>query len=120
MYEVNFYYDKNDVSDVVDYLDDLQQRSKTSKNERINFNKINEYIELLEQFGTYIGYPVTKHISGDLWELRPLSNRIFFFYWKDNKFILLHHFTKKTKKTPSLEIKKAETKMKDHKERHGD
>ncbi|WYD14179.1 type II toxin-antitoxin system RelE/ParE family toxin [Fusobacterium animalis] len=27
--------------------------------------------------------------------LRPLNNRIFFFYFKDNKFILLHYFIKK-------------------------
>ncbi|MDZ5724784.1 type II toxin-antitoxin system RelE/ParE family toxin [Acetobacterium sp. K1/6] len=37
-----------------------------------------------------------KHIDGDIWELRPLADRIFFFYWKDNTFVLLHYFHKKT------------------------
>jgi len=57
--------------------------------------------------GTRVGEPVVKHIGGDIWELRPLTRRIFFFYWKDNKFILLHHFVKKTNKTPANEIKQA-------------
>jgi len=34
-----------------------------------------------------------------------------FFYWKNNKFILLHHFAKKTNKTPPREIKQAEKNM---------
>jgi len=50
--------------------------------------------------------------------LRPLAHRIFFFYWKDNKFILLHHFVKKTNKTPLKEIKQAQRKMEDFKERN--
>jgi phage-related protein len=27
--------------------------------------------------------------------LRPPSHRILFFYWRDNRFILLHHFMKR-------------------------
>ena len=52
----------------------------------------------LKQYGTRIGQPVVKHIDGSIWELRPLANRIFFFYWKDNKFVLLYHFIKKREK----------------------
>ncbi|HEO8422734.1 TPA: type II toxin-antitoxin system RelE/ParE family toxin, partial [Yersinia enterocolitica] len=33
--------------------------------------------------------------------------------WDGNKIVLLHSFHKKTKKTPSLEIKQAEREMKD-------
>ncbi|MFI3237795.1 MAG: type II toxin-antitoxin system RelE/ParE family toxin [Lachnospiraceae bacterium] len=29
---------------------------------------------------------------------------MFFFYWKDNKFVLLHHFLKKTQKTPQKKL----------------
>ena len=63
--------------------------------------------------------PFVKHIDGDLWELRPLSNRIFFFYWKDNRFVLLHHFIKKSQKTPAKEIQQAKLKLKDFLERSG-
>ena len=65
-------------------------------------------------------YAVVKHIDGSIWELRLLANRIFFFYWKDNRFVLLHHFIKKTRKTPLREIDTARAKMKDYIERHGE
>ena len=62
------------------------------------------------------GILCTRQYMGAL----PLANRIFFFYWKDNKFILLHHFIKKTQKTPTREIDTAQAKMKDYIERHGE
>ena len=120
MNEVKFYRDKDGKSEIVEYLDKLKEKSETSKNERVNRNKILAYIGALEKYGTRIGEPVVKHIDGNLWELRPLANRIFFFHWKDNKFVLLHHFIKKTKKTPPLEIDIARAKLKDYIERNGE
>ena len=120
MYEVEFYRDRNGKSQIVEYLDDLKEKGETSKNERVNRDKILAYMIALKQYGTRIGQPIVKHIDGSLWELRPLANRIFFFYWKDNKFVLLHHFIKKTRKTPSREIELARTKMKDFIERYGE
>jgi len=120
MYEVEFYRDRNGRSEIVDYLDELKEKGETSKSERVNRDKILAYMIALKQYGTRIGQPMVKHIDGSLWELRPLANRIFFFYWKDNKFVLLHHFIKKTQKTPAREIKLARTKMKDFIERLGE
>jgi phage-related protein len=117
---VEFYRNKSGKSDIVEYLDELKKKGETSKNERINRDKILAYIIALEQYGTRIGQPIVKHVDGSLWELRPLANRIFFFYWKDNKFVLLHHFIKKTRKTPPNEVDQARLKMKDFVERHGD
>jgi phage-related protein len=120
MYEVRFYRDRNDRSEIVEYLDRLKEKGETSKAERVNRDKILAYIGALEKYGTRIGQPIVKHIDGSLWELRPLSNRIFFFYWKDNKFVLLHHFIKKTQKTPPRETAQARIKMRDFLERHGE
>jgi len=120
MYSVKFYRDKNGESKIVKFLDDLKQRGLTSKTDRINRDKILAYIGALEQYGTRIGEPIVKHIDGDIWELRPLANRIFFFYWKNNKFVLLHHVVKKTRKTPLREIENARAKMKDFIERYGE
>ena len=120
MYEVEFYRDRNGKSEIVEYLDELKKKGETSKNERINRDKILAYMIALKQYGTRIGQPIVKHIDGSIWELRPLANRIFFFYWKENKFILLHHFIKKARKTPPLEIEQARIKMKDFIERHGE
>ena len=118
LYEVEFYYDRHGKSEIVDFLDDLKEKSETNKTARINREKILAYIGALARYGTRIGVPYVKHIDGEIWELRPLGNRIFFFYWKDNKFVLLHHFIKKTQKTPSREIAKAQNNLKDFKERN--
>ena len=120
MYDVEFFYDKNGKSEIVEYLDDLKAKGAANKNERVNRDKILAYIVALKQYGTWIGQPTVKHIDGSIWELRPLANRIFFFYWKDNKYVLLHHFIKKSKKTPPREIEQARVKMKDYIERHGE
>lgn len=119
MYTVKFYRDKDGNSKIVEYLDELKEKGKTRKNERINREKILAYIGTLEKYGTQIGEPIVKRIDDDIWELRPLKNRIFFFYWKDKTFVLLHHFIKKTKKTPQKEIKTARGRMKDYMERFG-
>jgi Phage-related protein len=42
-----------------------------------------------------------------------MNNRIFFFYWKGEKFVLLHHYEKKTNKTPPREIERAQNEEKD-------
>jgi len=120
MYEVEFYLDKNGKSELIEYLDELEKKSTTSKTDRINLDKILTYIAALEMYGTRVGQPKIKHIKDDIWELRPISNRILFFYWKDNKFVLLHHFIKKTQKTPAREIDRAQAKLKDFIERNGE
>jgi len=60
-----------------------------------------------------------KPIDGDIWELRPIKGRIFFANWTDNGFILLHHFIKKTNKTPKREIDQAKRNLDDIRERSG-
>ena len=118
-FEVHFYEDKHGRQPVKELLLVLRDQAQTSKDARIQYQKILTHIRSLENYGTRVGEPTVKHISGDIWELRPLAHRIFFFLWRDNKFILLHHFVKKTNKTPPKEIKQAERNMKDHKERNG-
>ena len=117
MYQVIFYEDKYGKSEVRDYFEKLAKDAKIDKNARINKNKIFAYVKALEVYGTRIGQPIVKHIEGDLWELRPLSNRIFFFYWKDNKFLLVYYYIKKSRKAPKKEIDKAIRNVKDWVER---
>jgi len=118
MYEIEFYEDKNGKSEVSDYIRELNAKSRTSKESRINLNKIVAYLDLLEEMGTRVGEPVTKHLDGEIWELRPLRNRLLYAYYKDNKFIILHHFVKKTQKTPKREIEKAKQNLSDYIERN--
>ena len=51
---------------------------------------------VLEEFGLSAGEPYIKNIEGDLWELRPINDRVLFLVWYENSFIMLHHFVKKT------------------------
>ena len=120
MYIVEFYEDKNGESEIRNYIEQLVEEAKTNKNARVNKDKIFAYIKALQEYGTRIGNPIVKHIEGNLWELRPLSNRIFFFYWKDNKFVLVHYYIKKSQKAPKKEIKKAMNNIKDWIERKGE
>ena len=118
LFDVDFYEDKHGNQPVKEILMELRDKAQTNKDARIQYQKILTYIRGLESYGTRIGEPPVKHIDGSLWELRPLSHRIFFFYWRDNKFVLLHHFIKKTKKTPPKEIEKATKNLKDFLERN--
>ena len=120
MYEIEFYEYKNGRSEVVEYIKKLREKSYTSKECRINFNKIVAYLNMLEQMGTRVGEPVTKHLEGEIWELRPLKNRILYAFYKNNKFIILHSFVKKTQKTPKKEIEKAKRNLEKYIERRED
>ena len=118
MYEIIFYEDKKGYSDIVSYIKELNRKSKLDKTSRINLNKIIAYFDLLQKMGTRVGVPVTKHLEGEIWELRPLKNRFLYAYYKDNKFVVLHHFVKKTQKTPRCELEIAKRKLKDFMERN--
>ena len=120
MYKIHFYKDKRNKRPVADYIKSLV--GKKDKDSRINIKlkKINDYIQALQEYGTQIGEPYIKHLDGDIWELRPLKDRILFVAWDGKGFLLLHQFVKKTRKTPSYEIKQAKREFADWKERNAD
>ena len=97
-YNVLFYRNEQGEEPVRDYLNELVK--KKDKDSRIKLNKIRDYVKILRIYGTRAGEPYVKHIEGDIWELRPLRDRIFFVAWINDSFVLLHHFMKKTQKTP--------------------
>ncbi len=76
MYNIEIYEDKNGNSEVKEYLQKLG--SNNNKNNRIKLNKINLYINMLSEYGLSLGEPYIKHINGEIWELRPIRNRILF------------------------------------------
>lgn len=118
MHEIIFYSDKKGYSELLEHIEVLNKKAYTSKNERIILKQIRFYIEVLERTGTRAGEPFVKFIEGDIWELRPGKNRILFFRWYNGKIVLLHHFLKKTNKTPEREIEEAKSEIKDWIERN--
>jgi len=119
MYQIIAYKDRAGNDEITKYINDLNEKMVTNKDAHIKYKKIMEHIRILETYGVTAGMPYMKHITGtDLWELRPTRDRIFFFCWKDNTFVLLHRFVKKTQKTPPREIERAQRNLKDFLERY--
>ncbi len=117
-YKIVFWQDKNGYSEAQDYIMELKNKSAKSKDARIKLNKIVEYMEMLEAYGTELGEPYIKHIDCEIFELRPLRDRFFFFFKQENRYVILNHFVKRTQKTPRREIEKAIRLMKDFNERN--
>lgn len=115
MHEIEFYKDRNGKEPVLDYMRELN--TSKSKDSRIKLGKIRDYIKLLSIHGTFIGKPVVKHLDGEIWELRPLKDRILFAGAYKGGFVLLHQFEKKTQKTPKREIEQAKREYEDYLER---
>ena len=118
MYNINFYKDEKGNEPVKEYI--ISLKAKNTKDSLIKLQKIQDYLNVLRENGTRAGMPYVRHLDGNIWELRPLKDRILFFGYDGNNIILLSHFRKMTQKTPSREIKKANKLMKDYIERSKD
>ena len=115
LYKIRFYKDRQGRKPVREYIKNLSV--KNDSNSKKTLTKIHEYLDVLSKNGTRAGLPYVRHIEGEIWELRPAQDRIFFCAWFENQIVLLHQFTKKTQKTPKREIAKAKRRLSDLKER---
>ena len=115
MYEIEFYEDKNGKSEIYEYIQQL--RNNINKENKQKLKKIDMYIDLLAEKGFNLQEPYIKKLDSDIWELRPLRDRILFSAYYNNKFVLLSIFMKRTQKTPRKEIEKAKKLLKDYKDR---
>ena len=115
MHKIYFYKDKNGNEPVAEYITNLAKKS--DKDSRIMLNKIRDYVKILSEYGTQAGMPYVKHLDGEIWELRPLRDRILFVKGPHDCYVLLHRFMKKTQKTPIREIEKAKRELTDLLER---
>lgn len=114
MYTIEFYEKADGESELWNFLEELRMKSTANKDARIQYKQISLYIQLLQDNGTRLPENITKHLTEDIWELRPGSNRVLYFYHKNDTFVLLHHFRKKTQKTPRRELEKAKAERDDY------
>lgn len=119
MFNIEFYSTADGVSELWNFLDELQKKASRNKDARIQHKQLVQYIQLLEDHGTRLGENITKPLDDGIWELRPGNNRVLYFFHKDNTYVLLHHFRKKTQKTPRREIEKAKAERDDWISRKG-
>ena len=118
-FNIIFYEDDTGYSQIYDFLEKLRAKSKTDKDARIQYRQIVLYIDLLSKNGLNLSTEIIKHIEGNIWEMRPGKNRILYFYFRDNTFVLLHQFIKKTQKTPTREINQAKNEIKNFLRKEG-
>ena len=114
MYTVEFYETRDGQCPVWEFLENLRIKSASNKDARIQHKQASLYIELLQQNGTRLNDNITKHLEDGIWELRPDNNRVFYFFYENNTFVLLHQFRKKSQKTPKREIEKAKSERIDY------
>ena len=114
MYTVEFYETRDGQCPVWEFLENLRINSASNKDARIQHKQASLYIELLQQNGTRLNDNITKHLEDGIWELRPGNNRVFYFFYENNTFVLLHQFRKKSQKTPKREIEKAKSERIDY------
>jgi len=114
LYTVEFYEKSNGNSELWDFIEDLRIKSSSNKDARIQYKQVILYIQLLQDNGTNLPQNVAKHLVENIWELRPGNNRVLYFYFENNTFVLLHQFRKKTQKTPIREIEQAKSERDDY------
>lgn len=114
MYKIEFYEKENGESEIWEFLEALRTKASTNKDARIQYKQAALYIQLLQENGTRLPENVTKHLGDGIWELRPGNNRVFYFYFENDTFVLLHQFRKKSQKTPRREIDKAKAERDDY------
>ena len=114
MYTVMFDETADGRTELWDFLEELRMKAATNKDARIQHKQITLYIQLLQENGTRLNENITKHLEDGIWELRPGNNRVFYFFFENDTFVLLHHFRKKSQKTPKREIEKAKNERADY------
>jgi phage-related protein len=74
-------------------------------------NKCLEYIAYLEETGEGVRRPVGDYLGGKLYELRPKTTRILYFFMLRNDAVLVHAFRKTSREVPQSEIHLAHRRM---------
>ena len=114
MYTIEFYETQEGECQIWDFLESLRIKAASNKDARIQHKQASLYIELLQQNGTHMNAEITKHLDDGIWELRPGNNRVFYFFYQNDTYVLLHQFRKKSQKTPKREIEKAKAERNDY------
>lgn len=106
-YKLKYYKTEHDNAPLKDFINELRK-----ENDQNSLNKISLYTKHLIEYGLEMNRKFKresyKKLDKNLYELRPGSSRIFFFFISnDDQFILINGFKKKSKETPKNEIEKA-------------
>ena len=113
-WSLEYYETTRGNSPVAEFLDSLSSEDAAC---------VTKELDLLEELGLALSGQHVKRIQGSrLWELRVRGKndyRVFYVAITGRRLLLLHGFSKKTRKTPRREILVAEQRLADYNERHG-
>jgi len=98
-----YYYEKDNRCEIAGFLDGLEQEQRA---------KVIAWIDQLEVHGPNLPRPYADLLTDGIHELRIKisgnNERILYFFVFRNYIVLTHQFTKRKKKVPEKEIKKAQ------------
>lgn len=109
-WEIEFYQKEGGRSPIDDFLNELTIKARA---------KCLKYIELLAENGVGLPANFARKVTGtkELWELRPefggVEYRFLYFIWTDNRMIILHAVTKKSRRLDPNDIDTAEKRIKE-------
>lgn len=101
-YDIEFYEDDRGNCPVADWLRELDRAN--SKETRCMLKKVFFQIERLQNEGLGVGEPIVKRLDEDVWELRPIPNRILFGVMKEEILSCCTNFASKAKGRQSMKL----------------
>jgi len=109
-YEVVFYrHSRTGKEPALDFIKSLNKKARL---------KVLKYLEYLRDNNAYLDEPFSRHIEGKIRELRvDFANsrfRLFYFCVIGRKIIVLHAYSKKSARTPKIEIARAKNNLDDY------
>lgn len=106
MYEIEYYESSPGNYPIAKYIEEL-----TGKHKQKELVTLFYYIDMLKLHGPNINSSfksnAVKPIDKQIFELRPSTTRVFFFFLCGKKIVLLHAYEKKTRRTDHNQIKTA-------------
>ena len=94
-WNLEFYQNSDGKAPVEEYFNTLSTK---------DLAKIQRNLDLLEEFGIQLKYPLVSHVEGKIWELRTKASgknhRVLYFCYTGRRIVLLHAFLKVSSKVP--------------------
>jgi phage-related protein len=101
---VVYYVDREGGSPVLDVLAELGDAEK---------QKVLAYISLLEEKGESLRRPIADYIGDKIYELRPKTKRVLYFFLMRDHAVIVHIFSKRTDRVPDDDKRLAVARMHD-------
>ncbi|MFA5336203.1 MAG: type II toxin-antitoxin system RelE/ParE family toxin [Candidatus Omnitrophota bacterium] len=94
-FEVYYFLDHRERNPVKEFVISLPRNERT---------KYFAYLAALSHEGPNLKRPMADYLGSGIYELRPKSNRIFYFFFLKDKIVILHAIKKKTDKIPKEDL----------------